>query len=106
MAEDAKSVAEQVQEHLNRWNPAPQDNSMARLVGDHPPPGDTRATGHGDPVDYGDDVDDVDDLKGKALDEALERRGLSKSGTADEKRERIREYDESDEDEDDEDDEE
>lgn len=47
---------------------------------------------------------DYDGLKGEALNDALEERGLPKTGTADEKRERVRAFDagELDEDEDDE----
>lgn len=37
-------------------------------------------------------ADEVADLKGQALDDALESAGLSKSGTADEKRSRLAEY--------------
>lgn len=36
--------------------------------------------------------DEVAELKGKALDDALDAAGLSKSGTADEKRARLAEY--------------
>jgi hypothetical protein len=35
---------------------------------------------------------EAEELKGKALDEALESAGLSKSGTADEKRERLADH--------------
>lgn len=35
---------------------------------------------------------EAEELKGKALDEALESAGLSKAGTADEKRTRLAEY--------------
>lgn len=102
---DEKSVAEQVQELRDAWNAPPSDNMLARVVGENPPEGDGRATSVPSPVlsesdnEYDDDGEVV--LKGKALDEALEERGLSKSGTADEKRERIREYDESEDDEED-----
>lgn len=128
---DEKSVAEQVEDLMAKWNPPPKDDGFERIVGVQPEPGDTRATDHtpmealnagfqpassnvdaSRPDLYGDDLDDDDDadgdvvLKGKALDEALEERGLSKSGTADEKRARVEEYDadNSDDDDDDEDD--
>lgn len=52
-----------------------------------------------------DDADNDEELKGQALNDALEARGLSKSGSAAEKRQRVRDYDaEQDDDEDDEDD--
>lgn len=38
---------------------------------------------------------EAEELKGKALDAALEDAGLSKSGTADEKRDRLAEYEAS-----------
>lgn len=41
-----KSVAEQVQELTQRWNPSPVEHSIERLVGTAVPEGDTRATGH------------------------------------------------------------
>jgi hypothetical protein len=95
---EEKSVAEQVMELRDSWNPAPSDNSLERVVGTRLDEADTRATGHvrAAELDYTDDgeEDDVSDLKGKALDEALDRRGLPKNGSADEKRDRVRAYDE------------
>lgn len=44
---------------------------------------------------------DSDGLKGQALDDALDERGLSKAGTADEKRARVAEYDAENEDDED-----
>lgn len=75
---DAKSVAEQIQEISERWNPPPTDDGLHRLVGDAVPEGDTRATAAYNPpsdyrspasdkVDaqarqgYSDDLDDEDD---------------------------------------------
>lgn len=49
--------------------------------------------GVGDPAPSGSD-DDGEVLRGEALDKALEDAGLSKSGTADEKRERLRQHQE------------
>lgn len=43
---DAKSVAEQVQEISERWNPAPTDHTLERVVGVPTEVGDTRATSH------------------------------------------------------------
>ena len=47
----------------------------------------------GEAENASDDSDDAEELKGEALDAALEERGLPKSGTADEKRQRVAEYD-------------
>lgn len=49
--------------------------------------------GAGDAGGDSDDGSDDDMLRGEALDAALEERGLSKSGTADEKRARVAEHD-------------
>lgn len=74
-----KSVAEQVQDLRESWNPAPVDNTLERVVGVRPDEGDTRATGHvrdaaldhpqnpgRDDLDggrmYQDDGDDEDDV--------------------------------------------
>jgi hypothetical protein len=43
-----KTVAEQVQELTERWNPPPTDHTLERLVGVHTQPGDVAATGHVD----------------------------------------------------------
>lgn len=47
----------------------------------------------GTPVDDGTTPEPEVELKGQALDDALEARGLPKTGTADEKRARVAEYD-------------
>ena len=41
-----KTVAEQVEGHLRRWNKPPSDRGTEFVVGTHVDPGDTRATGH------------------------------------------------------------
>lgn len=43
---DEKSVAEQVQEQLNRWNPPEESHAFERVVGVPVDEGDTRATAH------------------------------------------------------------
>lgn len=127
MAEDAKSVAEQVQEISERWNPKPTSDGVHTFIGDPVPEGDTRATNsggdarqgsplsskvdasrmdlYGDDLDGGGDEKDLDDMDKSELQDAAERRGLAKSGSKDDLKARIREHDESDDDEDDEDDE-
>jgi len=121
--EQQKSPSEQAYDLQAKWNPPPEDKGFERVVGIEREPGDTRATAH-KPMDelensptsskrdaqrmdlYRDDgadeeePEDVSDLKGKALDRALERRGLPKSGSAEEKRDRIREHDADDEEDD------
>lgn len=94
--ETPETVAEQVQKILNTWNEPVTDYGMQMMVGVPTDPADGRATGSLDTKEmnrhmasaYSDDVDAAE-LKGKALDEALEEAGLPKSGTADEKRERL-----------------
>ena len=125
MAEE-KSVHEQVADLRERWNPAPQDDYIERIVGVPVEVGDTRATraagsegldhdrnparddidaqrAFQDDGDDGDDGllygDDLDDLNKSALQEQAEARGLPTSGTKEEIRERIDEHDESEDDE-------
>ncbi len=119
-----KSVAEQVQDLMERWNPAPTDNSIERLVGTAPSEGDTRATGHvpmeelnrgfqpaDDSVDasrmYADDNDgpevpmdddgnpDYDSMKNDDLKALLSARDLPVSGKHAELVERLEEDDAS-----------
>lgn len=129
MAEE-KSVHEQVADLRERWNPAPEDDYIERIVGVPVEVGDTRATRAAgsdgldhdrnparDDIDaqraFQDDGDDGDNglLYGEALDDLskaelqaqAEARGLSKSGNMEEIRERIDEHDESEDDESDDD---
>lgn len=112
-----KSPSEQAFDLNASWNPPPTDDGLHRMVGDQREEHDTRATVAVQPenpgvsptsskVDaqrmdlYKDDGDDnsggstdAEELKGQALDDALEARGLSKSGTADEKRQRVADHD-------------
>lgn len=115
MAEE-KPVHEQVQDLLQSWNPAPEDNALSRLVGDQ---GDNRPAemDHGrNPglsgvdaermfADDGEDDDEgddgLDDLNIKELrtrvdevnaDLENEEDHLSKGGSADDIRDRLREH--------------
>lgn len=103
MAEE-KPVHEQVQDLLESWNKPAESTRLDRLIGENPPPGDTRATAAVNPAftDDGDVEkvygDDLDDLDKSALQAQAEARGLAKSGNMAEIRERIDEHDESDDD--------
>lgn len=111
---DEKSVAEQVQDLRQRWNPLPVDRTMDFVLGKRPPEGDTRVTDHVDPSEFhphvvaedeDDDVyeDDLSEDEGyeamtvEELKEELEDRGLPKSGNKAELVARLEEDDASEE---------
>jgi hypothetical protein len=111
---DEKTVAEQVQEIMQGWNPPPEDHAMERIVGVPTDPAVTAATAHvpmeelnrgfqESDSDYSDDMDEsYEDMTNDDLRAELEKRGLPKSGNKDELVARLEEDDASDEDEDDE----
>lgn len=64
------------------------------LAGDEPVPDVTADMGGATGTGEGDSLTPADgDLKGAALEEALEERGLAKTGSADDKRKRVADYD-------------
>jgi hypothetical protein len=105
---------EDVSEITARWNSKPTQDGLVRVLGLDRPEGDTRATVAANPPNTGPTASNVDaripkdletlsvpkggaeELKGQALDDALDERGLSKSGSAAEKRQRVADYDEDD----------
>lgn len=112
---DEKSVAEQVQEHLDRWNPRPVDHTLERVVGVPTDEGDTRATSHvpmeelnlgfqdalddndGDLPEVPTDEDgnpDYDSMKNEDLKQHLRARDLPVSGNHDDLVERLEADDE------------
>jgi hypothetical protein len=106
-----KTVAEQVQELTERWNPPTTDHTLERLVGVPTESGDVAATAHvpmeelnksftNSEVDaqrlseFTDDGDvDLDEMGKKELQAEAEKRGLSKSGSKEDLKARIQEHD-------------
>lgn len=109
-------VAAEVQRLTQSWNPPPEDHSLERLVGVPTDAADVAATAHvpmaelnqhlsptdskvdaqrlQDFQDDGDDGDDyLDELDKATLQDMAEKRGLSKSGSKDDLKARIRESD-------------
>jgi hypothetical protein len=75
-----------------------QGDTASEGVATHPEPGQFEAAQasyaeQGETDEPAEEVVEAGDLKGEALDQALADRGLAKTGTADEKRERVAEYD-------------
>ena len=132
MATNDYDVSVEKQKLLDSWNPPPEDHSLELLVGVPPEPGSVAATAtvpmeehnkHITPgasevdaqrlqefIDDGDDGEaekDLDDMDKAELKDAAERRGLAKSGSKGDLKDRIREHDaaQTGDDEDDEDDE-
>lgn len=125
MATEEKPVHEQVQDLLESWNPAPTEGGLAYLIGDQadrrdPVMDHDRNFGRSD-IDaermgaYDDDADDdesddgLDDMNIKELRKEVDKRNegldeedhLSKGGSADEIRERLRAFDNGDSEDDD-----
>lgn len=113
---DVEDVSVEVQKHLDRWNPAPQSNNLAYVLGEVAPREDgreTAAASHPDAheisdnkVQYDDDGDDLptvptdddgnpayDDLKNDDLKALLSARDLPVSGKHDELVARLEEDD-------------
>ena len=91
------------QAQLARWN-KPSSDVPREFIGTTPPDGDSRVTNagdfHGVEVTEGVDLlygEDLDDLSKSELQDQAEARGLAKSGSKDELRDRIDEHDNSDE---------
>lgn len=120
---DVADVAAQVQEHLDRWNPAPDDSGVSSLIGEqgsntgHGPANssvdagrpdlypDAFGAGAGGEADSGlpdvptdeDGAPLYDDMSKKDLQAHLEARGLSQSGNKAELVERLEEDDDAEE---------
>jgi hypothetical protein len=108
-----KTVAEQVQELTERWNPPTTDHTLERLVGVPTDPADVAATSHvpmeelnksftnsdvdaqrlQEFQDDGDDGDDLESMDKAGLKAEAEKRDLAVSGSKKDLLERIREHD-------------